>query len=55
MSGASLAFLLEFGLMFGAIFAFGFWQLYSLSKLKKEREAKEREAASEEATRHPEG
>lgn len=52
MNGRDYVFLLEFGLMFGAIFAFGFWQLHSLNRLRRERELKER---SDETTRHPEG
>lgn len=37
--------LIEVILIFGLILAFGFFELRNLDKLKKEREAKEREAA----------
>ncbi len=41
MKGSTIAFILEFGLIFGSALGFGFWQLWSLKKLKREREAKE--------------
>ncbi|MEM6681029.1 MAG: hypothetical protein AAF607_02200 [Pseudomonadota bacterium] len=50
MSGANLAFLLEFGVFTLAALGFGFWQLYSLKKLddadaaKREAEQKNRDA-----------
>lgn len=46
MELSSLVFLIEFGLVFGAVFVFGYFQLRSLDKLDKEeaeREAKEHE------------
>lgn len=42
MKGSTLAFLLEFGLVFGSALGLAFWQLYSLRKLRLKREEKER-------------
>lgn len=33
--------LVEFALFFGAVFGFGFWQLYSLKKLRERRKQDE--------------
>ena len=36
-------------LIFGAVLAFGFWELHKLKKLRLEREAQEREAQERES------
>lgn len=36
--------LVEGGLIFGGVLAFGLWELHKLKKLREEREAREREA-----------
>lgn len=45
MQGANLAGLIEFCLIAGAALGFGFWQLYSLKKLKRAREQNEIDSA----------
>jgi cytochrome oxidase assembly protein ShyY1 len=42
--------MIEFIMLFGLCFAFGFWQLRSVNKAIKEREAREAESASPSAT-----
>ncbi|MEO0410357.1 MAG: hypothetical protein AAF221_00775 [Pseudomonadota bacterium] len=42
MKGSTIAFLLEFGLFFGAVLVFAFWQLRSLKKLDEADAAKKR-------------
>lgn len=44
MKGTTIAFLLEFGLFFGAVLVFGFWQLRSLKKLDEADAAKKKAA-----------
>ena len=41
MNGSTVAFILEFGLIFGSAIGFGVWQLWSLKKLKRKRETKD--------------
>ncbi|MCR9177747.1 MAG: hypothetical protein NXI19_17330 [Alphaproteobacteria bacterium] len=36
--------LVEGGLIFGGVLAFGLWELHKLKKLREEREARERQA-----------
>ena len=45
MNIADFAFIIEFGLVFGAFFAFCFWQLHSLNKL--DRQEAEQDASKE--------
>ena len=46
MELSSLVFLIEFGLVFGAVFVFGYFQLRSLDKLDKEEAEREAKAKS---------
>lgn len=48
MKGSTIAFLLEFGLFFGGVLAFAFWQLRSLKKLDEADKAREQAEEREE-------
>lgn len=41
--------LVEGGLIFGGVLAFGLWELHKLKKLREEREARERQARERQA------
>lgn len=49
MKGTDLAFLLEFGVFFGAAIGFGVWQLRSLKKLDEADAAKKQASETDSA------
>lgn len=46
MKGSTVAFLMEFGVFFGAAIGFGYWQLRSLKKLDEADAEKEKQEAA---------